>query len=102
MQKEIDISDVLTNIVLGKFDGDLDRIITAANSRRKTVGEAKIYSFSVGDRVKYNQLTKPKYLVGAIGTIKQINRTKVVVDLDSPAGKFSKNVITPTSLIEKA
>ncbi len=57
--------------------------------------------FSVGDAVKYVAAVRPKYLAGATGVVTKINRTKVVVKIDTPVGKFAGNITTPTNLIEK-
>ena len=43
----------------------------------------------------------PKYLNGSTAIIKKINRTKVVIDLDTPQGRFSRNITTPLGMLEK-
>ena len=43
----------------------------------------------------------PTYLNGAMATVKKVNRTKVVIDLDTPTGRFSRNIATPLGMLEK-
>jgi len=55
----------------------------------------------LGDKVRYVPSTRPTYLAGRTGTIKSIKRKKVIVDLDSPSGRFYTGIATPVDLIEK-
>jgi hypothetical protein len=91
--------DISVSIVSGEQDEHLDKIIYAIKMRRKDMAPS-ISEFQVGDRVKMVN-TNPKYLNGATATIKKINRTKVVIDLDNPQGRFYTNISTPLSMIEK-
>jgi hypothetical protein len=91
--------DIVTPILSGECDEFLKSIIDTAQLRQTQL-KPKIYEFNVGQRVKFVNVN-PKYLVGAQGTIKRINRTKVVVDLDHQTGRFFRNISTPLSMIEK-
>lgn len=86
-------------LVAGEFDEHLDTIIGMVNDRRKSLAP-KIWEFRVGDRVRMVNCN-PKYLNGQYATVKKINRTKVVVDLDCQEGRFYKNITTPLTMIEK-
>jgi translation elongation factor EF-Tu-like GTPase len=91
---------VIYDITIGTHDEYLDDILWAVKQRKSAIAP-KAWDFKPGDRVRYTDATRPLYLIGATGVVRQINRTKVVVDLDQPAGRFHKRVTTPTSLIEK-
>lgn len=88
------------SIMLGEYDEYLDQIENAVKLRRKDKAP-RIWEFSVGDKVRYNSETNPKYLRGATGTIVRVNRTKVVIHLDQPVGRFQGNINTPTALLER-
>jgi hypothetical protein len=91
--------DISVSIVSGEQDEHLDKIIYAIKMRRKDMAPS-ISEFQVGDRVKIVN-ANPKYINGSMATIKKINRTKVVIDLDNPNGRFYTNITTPLSMIEK-
>lgn len=95
----MEIRDFQIALMIGKFDEHLDYIISATRER-KTDLAPKAYDFKIGDRVRMNN-ANPKYLNGALATIKKINRTKVVIDLDERHGKFYTNITAPTTMLEK-
>lgn len=87
--------NLIVNILDGKYDASLDRIEKAIRERRYD----RINQLGPGSRIKLNRLIRPQYLAGATGTIRQFNRTRVVVDLDEPHGRFYRNIrCTPTLL----
>jgi membrane-bound ClpP family serine protease len=90
---------MISNIKSGEYDDQLD-IILAAVKARKNALKPQIWEFQVGDKVKIVN-ANPKYLNGATATIKKVNRTKVVIDLDTPNGRFSSNITTPLGMLEK-
>ena len=83
----------------GEFDEYLDSIIHACQARKKDLAP-KVWEFQVGDRVRMVN-TNPKYLNGAMATVRKINRTKIVIDLDEKQGRFFRNITTPLSMVEK-
>ena len=83
----------------GEFDEYLDSIIHACQARKKDLAP-KVWEFQVGDRVRMVN-TNPKYLNGAMATVRKINRTKIVIDLDEKQGRFYRNITTPLSMVEK-
>ena len=83
----------------GEYDEYLDNIIAAVHNRKKDMAP-KIWEYQVGDRVRMKNCN-PKYLNGAQGTVKKINRTKIVIDLDEKQGRFFRNITTPLSMVEK-
>ena len=64
----MDIETVLSQIASGKFDDSLDKITQAAKDRLSEVRKnKKITDFSVGDRVRFNELDS-KYNILTNGT----------------------------------
>ena len=86
-------------VLTGQMDEYLDGMIRTIQMRKKDMAP-KVWEFQVGDRVRLVN-ANPKYLIGAEATVKKVNRTKIVIDLDSPQGRFSKNISTPLSMVEK-
>ena len=83
----------------GEYDEYLDNMIDLVRKRRAEQGP-KIWEFQVGDAIRMVN-TNPKYLNGATGTVRKVNRTKVVIDLDEQHGRFFRNISTPLTMIEK-
>ena len=83
----------------GEFDDILDGMIYAIQEYKKSKAP-KIWEYKVGDRVRMVN-TNPKYLNGAMATVRKINRTKIVIDLDEKQGRFFRNITTPLSMVEK-
>lgn len=92
-------NDIALSIIKGEHDEMLDTLIQVCQNRKRDMAP-KIWEFQVGERVKFVNV-RPKYLNGAVGTIKKINRTKVVVDLDERRDRFFHNITTPLTMIEK-
>ena len=99
MEKSEYQKQIMFPIMDGLYDEFLDSIILTVKERKRDMAP-RIWEFNTGDRVKFIN-ANPKYLVGAQGTIKKINRTKVVVDLDQQTGRFWRNITTPLSMLEK-
>lgn len=90
---------MITNIKSGEYDDQLDMILAAVKARKNAL-KPQIWEFQVGDKVKIIN-ANPKYLNGSTAIITKVNRTKIVIDLDTPNGKFSSNITTPISMVEK-
>lgn len=93
-------NDFVLSIIKGEQDENLDTLIQVVQNRKKDMAP-KIWEFRAGDVVKFNDNTNPKYLRGAQGKIRKVNRTKVVVDLDERHGRFYTGITTPLTMIEK-
>ena len=91
--------DIVTPILKGECDEFLKSIIDTAQLRQTQL-KPKIYEFNVGQRVKFSNTIRPKYLAGAMGTVQKINRTKLVIDLDERHERFYRNISTPLSMVE--
>lgn len=92
-------NDFVVPVLTGQMDEYLDGMIQTIQLRKKDMAP-KVWEFQIGDRIKMVN-TNPKYLNGAMGTVKKINRTKIVIDLDERHNRFYKNITTPLSMVEK-
>lgn len=95
--------DYQNNFIIPLFHGEYDEYLDGmidTIQRYKREKAPKIYEFQVGDRVKMIN-ANPKYLNGAMATVRKINRTKIVIDLDEKQGRFFRNITTPLSMVEK-
>ena len=85
------IETLLADIYSGTYDSSLGKINEALAIRLKRVRkERTISDYNIGDRVKFNEQTGTRYMVGETATIVSKRRTKVVVRLDSPTGRFAR------------
>ena len=92
-------NDFAVPVLTGQMDEYLDGMLQTIQLRKKDMAP-KVWEFQIGDRIKMVN-TNPKYLNGAMGTVKKINRTKIVIDLDERHNRFYKNITTPLSMVEK-
>ena len=97
--EEFNYRNIVNPILGGEVDISLDQIIQAVKIRKDEL-KPKIWEFQVGDRVRLVN-ANPKYLIGALATVRKVNRTKIVIDLDVPQGRFSKNINTPLGMVER-
>lgn len=109
----MDTKTVLDLISSGSFDADLTKLSDAINNRVKAVRKGRnISDYEIGQRVKFNESTATRYMVGQYATVISKNRTKVVVRLETPMGRFarylpngevqSSNVTVPLAIIDPA
>lgn len=94
---------MIQDIINGKMDAELDAIASAIRARRDILEKQKMFQFKPGDRVIFNRLTRPKYLVGQKATVQYLNRETVVVTIDDTAGlvKYRGQIKTSANLIDK-
>jgi hypothetical protein len=94
--------DIVTSIRKGEVDEYLTDITDACSDRRKSVRDiAAINMRSVlapGSRVVLDGL-RPKYINGSTAVVKEINRTRAVIELDQPTDRFRGNVTVPLSCL---
>lgn len=132
-QTTLDVLQITDMIHAGTFDADIDQLSTAVNMRLQDLGKLPrttthtvpasttwaaapskrlaISDLSVGDRVRFNPQCGTKYMIGQTGVIKSKRRTKVVVVLDTPIGRFARRdssgsvhsapVVAPVAILEK-
>jgi len=90
-----------TEILVGHYDDELEEMLDTIEQRQTVMALRRFKEIKVGDRVRYNDKCRPKRLIGAEGIVKEKRKTKILVLLDDPQGRFgSAPVITPMSLVE--
>jgi hypothetical protein len=99
-----DFMDVLDTILVAD-ETQLNQIQQAVKQRKEIVMSRVISSLTKGDKVRFNDKIRPKYLVGLEATVEKINQKTVgvkVIDNDKTAArKFGYGVVRcPISLIE--
>ena len=80
---------------------DIASVIEACQGKKKSQSQKSFYTLKVGDKVRFLSNSRPAYLRGMEGKVVAKRQTKLVIDLDEPAGRFHRGIITPPSLIEK-
>lgn len=93
-------TNLYKDILAGDYDDELNEIAKCINVRRKSLSNKKLYSFHIGQEVRFNDSCRPRYLIGARAIIKKLNRKTVTVDLVNPTARFNQNVRVPLNLIE--
>jgi hypothetical protein len=93
---------MIDDIKQGKYDNDLDTIAKAVQARKQAL-LPQIWEFSVGDLVRLNEQTRPKYLQGKTAKVVKVNRSKIVIDIDGQEfpDKYSGHVTVPLALVDK-
>lgn len=98
------MNDVAKAILQGDHDSDLDALQAAITQRRRMARQANaavtMASIDEGDTVRFKDI-RPKYMIGKTGKVVGKRRTKLLVTLDKPEGRFSGGPITvPASCVE--
>lgn len=97
-----ELEDVRTAILCGAYDEHLAVLVSEINERKKRTRE--FIEWMPGSRVRINESCNPKYLIGEMGTIKDVKRKKVVIHLDRDSGRFraGQNITVPMTLLDPA
>lgn len=95
----MDYLEMKQALLSGSLDAHLDEMSRIIQIRRD-VTAPQVWDFIEGQTVRFNNRVNPKYLRGAEAVVKKINRTRIVVDLVKPQGRFNKNITVPLTLIE--
>lgn len=121
-----DLTLLKEDIELGKLDFALADIIACCTARqveahKRAAIAALVESvtrpalttadYGIGDRVRINENCSVKVLHGCVGSVIGKKRTKVVIKLDKPAGKYfitrsdgtkeSSDITVPLSILDK-
>lgn len=96
------MSQIPTNIRGGAHDDELDAIIREAMARKKALAP-QARDFNSGDRVRFNNSTRPQYMRGMTATVIGIRQTKLELRIDRDHGRFraGHTTIAPASILEK-
>lgn len=84
------LADVLGFVLNEATESDMDRIMGAWKTRRKTLAAENLATVKVGDRVRLAGLS-PKFLNGATGVVTGINQTTVAFKVDDTAPQRVKD-----------
>lgn len=99
-------ANIIKSILEGNQDDDFNRIMDAVYARRNAVARSKVFSYSRGDRVRFNRGASPQYLIGLEGVVQKVNRTTVAVKIEGHAGRYTGQCpscpVDIVDLIEKA
>ena len=100
---------ILTDIVSGAYDNELESIRDAVHKRRELVEDQEaailLSKIKAGDKVRLKNIN-PKYLAGTICTVTprqlKMNKksNKVYVTLDKPVRRYSGGMRVPVTCIE--
>jgi hypothetical protein len=96
----MDYREMKQALLSGSLDAHLDEMSRIIKVRQE-INAPQVWDFIEGQTIQFNNRVNPKYLRGAEAVVKKINRTRVVVDLVEPRGRFSKNITVPLTLIER-
>lgn len=98
---------LLDQIAAGELDAHLTAIADAIDARHElleTINSAKALAMlNLGDRVRFNQRTRPQYLRGIEGVIIELDQHAVSVCLHRGIGRFRSGEIRrcPPLLLER-
>lgn len=82
--------EFLTQLNDGMYDDDLEALKQAIKDRQTTTRESRsIADYKMGQRVVFNDYCGTKYMRGQTGVVVNRYRTKLLVKLDRPVGRFS-------------
>jgi len=96
------LNTIVTEILAGKFnDSELAGINAAIKYFRASEARKMFNSLIPGDKVRFVTEARPAYLAGATGQVRELRRTKIVIDLDKPCGRYSRGIVTPPALVER-
>jgi hypothetical protein len=76
-------------VMSGDFDADLEKLSKLIENRISTKRSSRsINDYGIGDRVRLNSMCGTKYLQGHTAVVTGKGRTKLIVKLESPTGRF--------------
>ena len=97
------VYQVVSAIIDGHLDTELESLQNAIDSRSKLNDVKKAAMFKVGDKVRF-QNGRPKYLNGLTATIVGKKVKNFVIKFDEgqlPTSRYSGRVTCPPNLLEK-
>ena len=97
---------IVTDIISGVYDSELNSIQEAIRQRRKLTKSAHaavtMTELKIGDKIVLKEIS-PKYMIGMAATVTGKRRTKLEVTLDIACGRFGTTtpIVVPASCVEK-
>lgn len=93
---------IVTAILNGAADDNLDAIVDAVRTRRTVVSQITAATLKPGDKVRIVGNISPKYLLGLVGEVSgPAQGERVPVQLGPEAGRYAGIAKTPASCLEK-
>ncbi len=95
-------TEVITSIIKGEADENLDGVAAAVRDRQKAMASITLHTIAPGTRVRLGNL-RPKYMVGATGTVLYRKQTRIQVKLDEdwverfPQSRFGGGEVAVTA-----
>lgn len=75
-------------------------VVSQINGRIAERNARAFASLAVGDRVVITETCRDRLLRGQHATITEKRRSRVVIDLDEPRGKWHTNIVCPADMLE--
>jgi hypothetical protein len=92
-----EVEVLLDALMLGALDDHLEQIAVIVKIRLDMIAAVTELIaqglFEVGDRVRFNDTAKPRYLNGRVGVIIRKEIERCVVQLDEPVGRYADGVV---------
>lgn len=86
------VEQLVIEIGSGLHDHGLAKIKEALASRSSVLRSSRtLKDYSIGTKVRFNERTGTRYMVGQTGTVSGIKVKKVVVTLDTAIGKYTRH-----------
>lgn len=98
-------TNIIVAIISGQADDNLNGIASAVVERKKALGAVTLHTIKPGHKVRLTGL-RPRYMEGALATVVERRRTRVLVNLDPewvrthPNSRYRGQVsVTPTMIV---
>ncbi len=92
-----DVGALLDALLLGAFDDHLEQIASVVKLRRDMIaGVTELIArgrFAEGDRVRFVEAARPRYLGGHTATVTKKEMEHLVVQLDEPMGRYTDGMV---------
>lgn len=75
-------------------------VVDSINAERAQSNARAFAALSVGDRVKIGETCRDRQLRGAAATVVEKRRSRVVIDLDEPHGKWFRGIVCPADMLD--
>jgi len=85
---ELEASNDLMLLALSTRDEEADNNLTMKDVK-------------VGDKVRFNDRARPKYIQGGTATVTSKRRTRVAIKLDQSYPRFTGIIVCPLTILEK-
>ena len=99
--------DIIAQIESGALDADLVKIKEAVDARLNVArASRKLDDYAIGARVRFNEKTATRYMVGQYATVITKRQKKLVVRPENAVGRFARpngvpaEVVVPLAIVD--